>query len=186
MKTIINRTTILASSFALTLAVTSIAAAGDHGRGKDRGAHMFDRLDTNKDGVVSREEAKKAADERFSRLDTNKDGAITEAEVKAAHEQRRAEWAKKHEDKTGEKSASKDKPRHGKRHGHGKGFFAHLDANKDGKVTRAEAAQLETERFNRMDANNDGKITREEAKVAHDAMKKKWQEKKERKTSTKA
>src|SRR5690606_42091053 len=97
MKTIINRTTILASSFALTLAVTSIAAAGNHGHGKDRGALMFDRLDTNKDGVVSREEAKNVGDERFSRRDSNKDGAITEAEVKGAHEQRRGAWTNKHE-----------------------------------------------------------------------------------------
>jgi hypothetical protein len=41
------------------------------------------RLDTDHDGLVSRTEAKAAADRRFARLDANHDGAVTADEFRA-------------------------------------------------------------------------------------------------------
>ncbi|KXK18078.1 MAG: hypothetical protein IT216_12235 [Saprospiraceae bacterium] len=51
-------------------------------------ASLFDNLDTNKDGKVSREEANKSnlviIKEKFDNLDTNKDGFLSKAEVQNA------------------------------------------------------------------------------------------------------
>ena len=196
MKTLFNRTNVVISTIALVIGVSGMAAAqgdckgGGNGEHKGHGAHMFERLDTNKDGKITRAESKKLADERFTSMDTNKDGAIVEAEIKAAHEKMRAEWQKKQSaNKSGDKSAdepSRKGPGHGAHHGHHKGpgpggFFAKLDTNKDGKVTRAEADVAETTRFNKFDKNADGAVTREEAQSAHEDMKKARAAKKEAK-----
>lgn len=190
MKTLFNRTNVAISTIALVIGVSSIAAAqGDcKGEHKGRGAHMFERLDTNKDGKITRAESKTLADQRFTSMDTNKDGAIVEAEIKAAHEKMRAEWQEKHAaNKSGDKSADgSNRKGHGGHGGHHKipgagGFFAKLDTNKDGKVTRAEADVAETTRFNKFDKNADGAVTREEAQTAHEEMKKARSAKKEAK-----
>ena len=49
---------------------------------KDQPAPMFDALDTNHDGYVTKEEAKRSADVtvRFKDLDTNHDGRISASE----------------------------------------------------------------------------------------------------------
>ena len=52
------------------------------GLGQGRGM-MIERLDTNKDGRISRDEMRAQADERFARLDGNKDGFIDKAEMAA-------------------------------------------------------------------------------------------------------
>ena len=49
------------------------------------GPHMMDRVDTNHDGRISRDEMRAQADARFDKLDTNHDGFIDKAEMEAAH-----------------------------------------------------------------------------------------------------
>jgi Ca2+-binding EF-hand superfamily protein len=57
---------------------------------------VFDRLDTNKDGKISKEEAKGLIKEHFDKIDTNKDGFIEFDELlKAAKEKRDAKAAGK-------------------------------------------------------------------------------------------
>ena len=57
---------------------------GHHGRG---GPGMMLRMaDTNRDGVVTREEATAAAQRMFYRFDTNRDGRIDQAEMQAARQ----------------------------------------------------------------------------------------------------
>ncbi|HEX2733275.1 MAG TPA: EF-hand domain-containing protein [Polyangiaceae bacterium] len=54
----------------------------------------------------------------------------------------------------------------GGREGHGPGgrhFFAHLDANGDGKITKAEALDGAAKHFSELDANKDGSVSPEEA-----------------------
>ena len=83
-----------------------------HGRHGERGEHgaMLARLDTNKDGRISRDEAK--ADpkfaERFDKMDVNKDGFVDRADFEL--------HAKQHCD----------------------AWFAKADTNKDGMLSRAE------------------------------------------------
>ena len=59
---------------------------------KERVKAAFDRLDTNKDGKISKEEAKGLIKEHFDKIDTNKDGFIDREELlkaaKEKHEQK--------------------------------------------------------------------------------------------------
>ncbi|SFK38414.1 hypothetical protein [Methylophaga sulfidovorans] len=48
-----------------------------------------------------------------------------------------------------------------------KGYFAHIDTNGDGVITKDEATTAALKRFEKMDANGDGQVTKEEAKAAH-------------------
>jgi Ca2+-binding EF-hand superfamily protein len=58
---------------------------------EERVRGVFDRLDADKDGKVSKDEARGLVREHFDHIDANKDGAITFEElVKAARERREA------------------------------------------------------------------------------------------------
>lgn len=54
------------------------------------------RLDTNKDGTLSRDEVKghKRLEKNFDAIDTNKDGQLSQDEIKAFRAARRASKAK--------------------------------------------------------------------------------------------
>lgn len=63
---------------------------GMHGKGmhsKEHGRHGPRKLDTNKDGKISREEAAQHPHlaQNFDQLDTNKDGALSKDELRAGH-----------------------------------------------------------------------------------------------------
>jgi hypothetical protein len=45
------------------------------------------------------------------------------------------------------------------------GFFAHFDANHDGKITRAEFDKASDRMFTRLDKNHDGVVTRDEIRA---------------------
>lgn len=106
--------------------------------------------DTNKDGVVTLDEAVAAAKARFALADKNKDGKLSAEEMKDA--------------------------RPGRHHGGKGGFgpekmFERLDANKDGKLTRDEMRAKSDEHFTKLDANKDGAITKDEAEKARPSHK---------------
>ncbi len=178
--------TVLASALVFT-----VASASAHGHGhKEQGARMFEKADTNQDGKITRAEAKQMHDRHFAQVDTNQDGAITKEEAKAAWERMRAERKQARSErkaKRGGDPKGKDRAKKGQAHAHhgprGKGksmgakFFERMDANKDGKITRAEADDVQSKRFNKVDANQDGAITRDEAQAHHQAMKEKWKKK---------
>jgi Ca2+-binding EF-hand superfamily protein len=156
-------------------------------KGSDR---MFRKIDWNSDGKVSREEFLSAQHVRFNRMDRHASGEVSCAPH--AH-------AAKADDK---KDAGVSPPhRHfGSRHARGMGFCAQFDANKDGKVTRAEfdtaanaqfnkfeksgaithdgfyemaAGKIQdrqTRRFARLDTNHDGKLTLAEFEAPEQKM----------------
>lgn len=118
---------------------------GHHGRGG------LKKLDTDKDGMISVEEAKghRLAD-RFAEIDVDKDGKLSRDELHA--------MKKGHHGKGGE----------GDRGWHGKDpaeraamFIARFDADKDGSLTAAELAEHPrmAERFAEVDADKDGKLS---------------------------
>ena len=148
-------------------------------KGSDK---MFQKIDWNNDGKISREEFLNAEHTRFNRMDRRATGEVS----CAPH----AHAAKANETK--DAGASPPHRHFGFRPARGMGFCAQFDANKDGKVTRAEfdtaaiaqfdkfakagsisrdgfyqmAAEkvkdLQTRRFTHLDANHDGKLTLDE------------------------
>jgi Ca2+-binding EF-hand superfamily protein len=56
---------------------------------QERVKAAFDRLDTNKDGKISKDEARGLIKEHFGRIDTNKDGFIEYNELLQAAKERR-------------------------------------------------------------------------------------------------
>jgi Ca2+-binding EF-hand superfamily protein len=146
-------------------------------------AKHFARLDSNRDGFVTKAEADAAteafrgkreerrADRRehaFERLDTNRDGAITKAEWDSAQAKRNQRIEAR--DKNGDGRPD------GKRFGRGGmgRFGGHVfemaDANKDGRVSLQEAQNAALQHFDAVDSNRDGQITREERMQMHQRM----------------
>lgn len=128
------------------------------------------KLDTNKDGVITRDEAMAAADARFAKGDTDGNGQITREETKARFE---AMKAKRMERRAAHGDAAKaprldpeGKPiaRMGHRHGHGgKGrMMQRIDTNKDDMISRDENRAMAGQHFDKMDANKDGRIDQAE------------------------
>ncbi len=69
---------------------------GHHGKMMDK---MFEKDDLDGDGAISKEEFDKAGAARFDAMDGDKDGKVTKDEAKAHMEAKKAEWKKKKEEK---------------------------------------------------------------------------------------
>jgi len=124
----------------------TLAAAAPGAEGHDPMAR-FKAADTNGDGMLSRDEAKalpKIA-KRFDEIDANHDGQLTADELRAFHQ-------KMHEGRKNKGAA----------------FFKKLDADGDGRLSRAEAQAAPglAGHFDEIDANKDGFITPDELKAA--------------------
>lgn len=151
----------------------------------------FNAADTNHDGILTRAEADAArtamkakwearraerADARFAQMDTDKNGQVSKAEYDNARAARKTKWE--------EAKADGKRPHHGMHgmrgsHGgrDGGDLFARMDANKDGKVTLAEAEAWPLAMFDKADANKDGVVTPEERQAARHAMHDAWKAK---------
>jgi Ca2+-binding EF-hand superfamily protein len=136
----------------------------------------FAKLDSNKDGFVTKDEmeaAQAAMRERFAnrmqeretavfdRMDTNKDGSVSRAEFDAAHKAMLAHRGGKPQ------GAMRGRGMHGAM---AEGMFATADANKDGRISLQEATNAATAHFDSIDANHDGVLTRDEIRAAHKGM----------------
>ena len=137
------------------LAVLSLAAFADLAHAQMGPGGMRANLDANSDGVVSASEFDKAAKPRFQRMDENHDGVIDAGELaalKARMEERRAQRP--------------DAPQGAGRGGGGRlDRLAEMDADKDGRVTEAEALAVSQARFAKLDTNKDGLLDDAEQKA---------------------
>ena len=160
---------------------------------------MFAKLDTNRDGFVTRQEVdalhqtiggamamggdwQKRLGEHgimigdrgamFDRLDTNHDGNISRQEFMAGQAQVRQERVMILSNRDGAQGvpAAPGVPGMGMRmhqmgggmHGFGGHLFDMADANHDGRVSLAEAQAAALAHFDKADKNHDGKITPDE------------------------
>ena len=151
-------------------------------------AQHFAKLDTNRDGSLTKAEADAArqalrgqrterrADRRedrrenaFARMDNDRNGAISRAEWDAASAQREQRWAARDRDADGRRDGRK-----GSRGGSMGGFGAHMfemaDGNRDGRVTLQEAQAAALRHFDMADVNRDGQITPDERKQMRQRM----------------
>jgi Ca2+-binding EF-hand superfamily protein len=154
---------------------------------------MFEHLDANHDGVVTRDEiegmhqrmmsmhegtAKNMADRglkgpdraaAFDRLDTNHDGMISRQEFMAAKpriEERRV-MVMRDGGMIGRGGMEGMRMHRAAFGGH---LFEMADANHDGRVTLQEATNAALQHFDRADLNHDGKLTPDERRQAHQLM----------------
>lgn len=139
----------------------------------------FAEMDTNKDGAVTQTEidagrtAKMAErqGEMFTKMDTDKNGSISRAEFDAHHASMM---------RGGHGGMGGHHGRNMKSGGHdgmarlGGRMFTMADANKDGKVTEAEATAAALSRFDQADTNKDGTIGDDERKAAREKMRAEW------------
>lgn len=140
----------------------------------------FTRLDTNRDGFVAQDEmaamrahrmaqrghrmggqqmAMRDPAQAFDRLDANKDGMLSRDEFARGRELRRERMAMRG-------------PMQGRRMGGmmGGGMLRMADADRDGRVSLAEAQAAAVRHFDMMDANRDGTVTREERRGMRERM----------------
>jgi Ca2+-binding EF-hand superfamily protein len=108
---------------------------GKHG---DFSQRILKRVDTDKDGKISKAEFDAEGTKLFAKLDENSDGKIASDEMPQRH------WAR-----------------------FGGQMFDRIDADKDGKVTKAEFQAAGEKMFQRMDKNGDGIIEQDEMSGPH-------------------
>ncbi|MFM7332314.1 MAG: EF-hand domain-containing protein [Brachymonas sp.] len=123
----ISAKTLTRFAVAATLCLTAASGFAQSETPKHGGMR---KLDTNKDKLISREEAKAnpALSKHFEAIDTNKDGQLSRDEMKSFHQANKA-------DQDGDGNISKaeaaNKPHLAKN-------FDKIDTNKDGILTPAE------------------------------------------------
>lgn len=106
-----------------------------------RGAAMFERLDADKDGKITKAEMSAGRERMFKRLDRNRDGVIDETEIERAR--------RMIEDRAAGAEARLS------------GQWSSMDSDGDGRVSAAEF-QSRSAMFELADRNSDGVVTRDE------------------------
>jgi EF-hand domain pair len=150
LKCLLSRVSVALAAVTVTSVVAQTAPApASSPRAQAHGKGM-EALDTNKDTLISRDEAKghRFLAKKFDAIDVNKDGYLSQAELAAAR--------------------AAHKERHGDKHGmHGGKGHASLDTNKDQLISRDEVKgrpRLE-KYFDAIDSNKDGQLSRDEFKA---------------------
>jgi hypothetical protein len=105
------------------------AAPNPANAGPSRAQAAFDRLDTNKDGFIDRQEMRAGRMALFDRLDTSKDGQLTSEEMRAGRRGQRAGTTQQRTISRDEFVARADQS------------MIRRDTDKDGKLSFAEFSQ---------------------------------------------
>jgi hypothetical protein len=162
----------------------------DRAQVEGRVAAMFARVDANRDGFVTQAEAQGARtamraqrqerrgerrEAAFARLDADRNGVISREEFtvpraraegdRAGRGERRAERMERRRARFANRGGRGMRGGMTGRMGGGFGggqAFARMDADRDGRISLAEATRFRLERFDRVDTNDDGRISREE------------------------
>lgn len=120
--------------------------------GRGPGA-MFDRLDGNKDGRVTWDEAWGYVQQRFASADADRDGGVTRQEAEALRPARRG---------PGGTQGAPPADQAARQSRWGDIMFRGVDANRDGRVTLDEVRPMVEARFRGFDADGDNAVSRNE------------------------
>ena len=123
---------LLAAAFGATLLGAPAFAQDAPPAPPPPGGGMFDRLDTNHDGVITKEEFQADVAARFARLDTNHDGKVSPEERAAARP-----GGGGGRGMAGDMTLADIQAQAERR-------FDRLDTNHDGKIDQAEFAAMRT------------------------------------------
>ena len=142
----------LVAALLLAPALALAAATGKSGRL----AEQFRRADGDGNGMLSRDEAQKAAPlvaKQFDAIDVNRDGRISPEEMRAFRRTGRLERGARGGARADQAGAKFEL------------YFARADTDGDGVLSRAEAERglpRVARKFERIDRDGDGRLTREE------------------------
>lgn len=140
----------------VTKAEAEAGKAAMHGKMRERFA---ERLERHGQGAAGAPLADRGA--AFDRLDTNRDGAISRQEWDAGRVAREKRIVVRRE---GGPGGARMGMRMG---GLGGRMFEMADADNDGRVSLAEAQAAALRHFDMMDSNRDGRITPDERRMRH-------------------
>lgn len=146
---------ILTAMFALMATLTLFAQEQQRPQRGERptSAKVIERLDINKDGVISKNESQGPLTNNFDRVDVNADGLVTAEELEKGFKKREGRLGKK-----GYKGS--------RRVCNSKGMFEKVDQNHDGYISKSEAQGSLEEHFTKVDVNGDGLVSRKEAEMS--------------------
>lgn len=143
----------LATFVALGLAATATAQQTRTPPGNDRTNQVsFAEADKDKDGKLTREEGNAINGFDFSRADTNNDRTLTRQEFDAAMAKSTARGDGHEGPLTGDRTEQVT--------------FEQVDKNRDGKIDRDEAEDIDGFNFSAADADDDRWISRAEFQTA--------------------
>lgn len=77
----------------------------DHHENSDKKGKMFEKHDTNGDGVISEAEFLEHSKARFTKMDKNGDGSISKEEGKEARKDKRAKMKEKRDERKAKRAA---------------------------------------------------------------------------------
>ena len=100
-------------------------------------SYLFDKFDSNEDGVSTKAEYMDFIDERFVKMDTDRDGTITKKDL---YDSRFYTFLPELAE----------------------AVFRDSDTDIDGLITEDEMIKAEEVRFDKMDLNGDGQLSRDE------------------------
>ncbi|MDP2848447.1 MAG: hypothetical protein Q8O35_09665 [Humidesulfovibrio sp.] len=130
---------------------------------KNDGKPYLRSLDKNHDGRITRDEYVGGSKKRFAQADTNRDGVVSPQEAKAAKAKIQEKEAKRDAKRRAEGKPVKAKKKSDKP---SKPHLSTFDKNKDGRVTQKEYLARRENKFAEMDLNHDGVISSEESRIA--------------------
>jgi len=108
-----------------------------HYNDQEMHSYLFDKFDTNEDGVITHEEYMEFIDERFDKMDTDGSGTITKENL---YDSRFYTFLPELAE----------------------AVFRDSDLDQSGTITREEMLKAEEARFKMMDKNGDGKLSKDE------------------------
>lgn len=138
---------------------------------QEKAAAMFASMDVNSDGLANDADRDARLAQHFDRMDSDKNGAISREEFTAGHA---AMHGMGGGDRKGHHMGHRDGMKMGGHHGRMGGQRGHMmkmaDKNGDGAISAAEFTEAHLAMFDKADANGDGTVTAAERKAAMEKM----------------